>query len=116
MVYVFLFLGLFFATFYGIKGDAIYGTATKDKKEHWALSADLYMQRFWGVFLGWMMMWWLLEKQLDVFCFHHPYHPVVPVNFMHVVVFILALIAIFGRLPLLVNNLITLFGYGKKEK
>jgi hypothetical protein len=108
VVHIFLLLGLIFGLFYASAGDEIYDTHAK---KTWAIKTNVALQRFLGGFTGWLVMWLLLDKRLDIFC-NMPFN--VHLNFVDVLIFLVALLGIFGHLPNLLANLTNFLGGNKK--
>ena len=110
---IFLIIGTLFGIFYAALGDEIgdiynvdRGRDTEKIRHLKDMPIPLRLERFWhrfaGVFIGWMLMWALLDKRIAAFS-DNPHFT--ELGFPDLILFLLAYIGINGRLPTVAHSL-----------
>ena len=119
MINFFVIIGIIFGLFYSIWGDDIFefnleveenikvARERRVKKSPLIWKIERFLHRFFGVFVGWMMLWYLLDVRLGLFSQFQNVQP----DLVDVLVFILAWVGINGRLPTIAHAIQSWFKF-----
>jgi len=116
MFCLFLIIGIIFGLFYSVYGEDIFIWNSSpnhqdeiDKKIKIlrnripkAYKIEAYFHRFLGVVLGWLILWFLLDKRLNLFSKNSNF---TNIGFADFVIFILGWVGINGRLPTIAHTI-----------
>lgn len=108
----FAIIGTGFGLFYTTKGDQMFDTYNVDngrdeakamrlKEMPKSLKIERYWHRFAGVFIGWMLMWVLLDKRIKLFSGNPGFDNL---GIADLALFLLGYIGINGRLPTIAHS------------
>lgn len=125
----FLIIGVIHGMFYAIFGDDIFEynadehfDQNKQPDNNWfkkrrqrikdapcAWKVEHFLHRFIGVFLGWLILWFLVDMRLHIFSGFKNYNP----SLADLLLLILGYIGINGRLPSIPHAVDKWFGFPK---